>query len=293
MRSTSKLRLDRLLTLYAFNQLQNGQRLKKRDQIPILMYHSISTLESNDRHPYYETTTSPHVFEMHMKYLKENGYTTICLNEAQRILSNGVISAVKPVVITFDDGFRDFDIHAFPVMTKYDLCATVFLPTNFVTNCHQISFKGKECLSWSQVRHLAEIGTKFGSHTVTHPELSALPLQAVITELERSKQTLEYEIGQNVDSFSYPFAFPEQDRSFIKDLERILSECGYTNGVTTKIGLASHRDNQFFLRRIPINDFDDKDLFEAKMNGSYDWLNRVQTLTKYFKSAIRRKAAKK
>jgi hypothetical protein len=96
---------------------------------------------------------------------------------------------------------------------------------------------------------------------------------------------IESELGRGIDSFSYPFAFPEQDAGFIKGYEALLSGCGYRSGVTTIIGAASPMDNRYLLKRLPVNDHDDLRFFQAKLEGGYDWLHAVQ---KVFKEARHR-----
>jgi len=187
------------------------------------------------------------------------------------------------VVITFDDGFRDFYTEAFPILQKYVFNATMFLPTAFIDN-KRLKFKGKECLSWEEVRELHSKGITFGSHTVNHPKLTLLKKDDIKFEITRSKEKIEHEIGEPIKSFSYPYAFPETDNAFAKYLRSIIEAGGYENGVTTRIGTATKGDDIFFLKRIPVNTFDDIALFKAKLEGGYDWLHKFQ----YFVKSIKR-----
>ncbi len=75
------------------------------------------------------------------------------------------------MVITFDDGFADFYTNAFPLLNRYGFSATVYLPTAYIGKSAR-EFKGVECLTWDQVRALDRAGVEFGSHTVSHPQLS-------------------------------------------------------------------------------------------------------------------------
>ena len=90
--------------------------------------------------------------------------------EVAGLLARGKPLAARAVVITFDDGFRDFYTAAFPVMQEHQFTATVFLPTAFIGEDRR-SFKGAECLTWEEVRRLRRAGVQFGSHTVNHPRL--------------------------------------------------------------------------------------------------------------------------
>jgi peptidoglycan/xylan/chitin deacetylase (PgdA/CDA1 family) len=214
-----------------------------------------------------------------MSYLHEKNYSVINLQDLKK--SFDARDSTKCVVLTFDDGFYDFFTNAFSILKKYNFSATVFLPTGFIHN-ERLSFKGKECMTWNEVRHVQSKGINFGSHTVTHLQLNNLSTKEIENEIKLSKNKIEDETGIMVESFSYPYAFPE-NKEFGITLRTLLKKCGYTNGVTTKIGTANNGDDTFFQPRLPVNTADDILFFEAKLQGSYDWLNKPQIFIKRFK----------
>ena len=270
-------RLDRLATLYVVSPLLR-RASGKRASIPILMYHSITDKDEKGVHPYYRTATSPSVFAEHMKYLHDHQYRTIDLVGAVSLLEAGTVRE-KYAVITFDDGYRDFYRDAFPEMHRYGFTATVFLPTAFI-GTEPMQFKGKDCLTWNEVRELQRAKISFGSHTVNHPQLVSLDAGAVKSEIVNSRKAIEDNLGESVDSFAYPFAFPEGNRNFVQMLRNTLVESGYRQGVSTRIGTARKQDDPYFLRRLPMNSFDDVSLFGAKLQGGYDWLHKIQYASK-------------
>jgi peptidoglycan/xylan/chitin deacetylase (PgdA/CDA1 family) len=241
------------------------------------MYHSIGEGDEG-RNPYYETNTSPQVFARHMQFLCENGYRVLSLEEAVEILT-GKGNCEKSVVITFDDGYADFYSHAYPVLRQHGFRSTVFVVTGLL-KAQRMQFNGKGCLTLSEVRDLHSQGVNIGSHSVSHPELKHMGRAGVENELSVSKRTLEDALGAPVKSFSYPFAFPEADRSFVSSLTNLLQECGYESGVSTILGTAQPRHNPRFLPRLPINSWDDQRFFRAKLEGGYDWLHGPQYLAK-------------
>lgn len=284
-----EIRLDRLVTLYfvspCLRVLGAGDR-----SIPILMYHSITDQDESSVHAYYRTTTSPSVFAAQLKYLQAEGYTSCSLAHAMNHLQNGSSLSEKLVVITFDDGYADFHRYAFPVLQQYGFTATVFLPTAYIGES-PVSFKGKDCLTWTEVRELNKHGISFGSHTVTHPQLRELSVRAIEDEIVGSKNTIEEKLGCAVESFAYPYAFPQTDADFKKMLRDSLLQAGYKNGVCTVVGRANRRSEPLFLERLPVNSCDDNALFGAKLAGAYDWISTTQHISKVVKARLRRSAS--
>lgn len=277
-------RVDRLATLYVSQPLRRGIPFGKA-RIPILMYHSLSEPGPGSANRYYETVTSPQVFADQMKLLHESGYRAISVSEAIQCVHGACRDLSKSAVITFDDGYRDFFTHGLAVLRKYNFCATVFLPTAYIGDSVR-KFKGRECLTWGEVREIHKEGIHFGSHTVNHPQLIAISPHEVEEEARCSKQTIEDELGSCVESFAYPYAFPESNRLFTQRLSIILEEAGYHNGVSTKLGTVGVHHDRYFLPRLPVNTWDDMRFFQAKLEGCYDWVHRPQYLTKIVKKIV-------
>ena len=280
------LRLDRIATLYVMSPLKRC--LSNRASVPILMYHSISEQDESGVHPYYRTATSPKAFASQMQYLRSSGYSTVSLAEVVKtICDESTDSKQKKIAITFDDGYADFYREAFPILSRLGFTATMFLATGFVGNS-PLRFKEKDCLTWGEVRELQKHGVVFGSHTVTHPQLCELGLDLVKQEIVNSKQAIEQQTSVAVESFAYPYAFPQTNASFIRSLRETLVEAGYKNGVCTLLGRANQGSNPFFMERLPVNSSDDLRLFQAKLEGAYDWVAGPQLAVKTAKRYLSR-----
>jgi len=277
----SKLRLDRAASVYLFYPLSRKLPGPTGPRIPILMYHGIGEGASNG-HAYYETNTSPRIFAQHMRYLRENGYRSVSLDEGVRVLELGE-ALNKLVVVTFDDGFRDFYTSAFPVLRENAFTATVFLVAGLTGEDHA-SFNERELLTWREARELSAQGIQFGSHSLSHPPLKELSEAQLDEEVGRSKNAIEDHLGNQVTSFSYPYAFPESDKYFVGIFRETLKRFGYKNGVSTVIGTARSQHDRFFLPRLPVNSWDDLPLFRAKLEGGYDWLHGPQ---KFYKTLFK------
>lgn len=276
-------RLDRFATLSLvspFLRLAPG----REPSIPILMYHSISDDDESNAYAYYRTKTSPATFAAQIKSLRDSGYRTC--SPAQAIQHLQTKAAGKFVVITFDDGYHDFYQHAFPVLNGYGFNATVYLPTAYIGD-NPTQFKGMDCLTWAEVRELHQHGIFFGSHTVNHPWLLELSRAAVNDEIIISKHTIEEKLGCAVNSFAYPYAFPQMDTNFTKMLRDLLRRAGYQNGVCTIVGRANRNSEPLFMERLPVNSCDDPALFDAKLAGAYDWIGTSQRVSKMVKAGLR------
>jgi peptidoglycan/xylan/chitin deacetylase (PgdA/CDA1 family) len=242
--------------------------------IPILMYHGISGDPEDGISPYYRVCTSPRRFRQQMQLLRAGGWKVVPLAAALE-----GVAPQRSVVITFDDGFRDFATSAWPVLAEFGFGAAVFVATGMVGG----EFKGRPCLSWDEIRGLSREGVRFGSHTVHHARLVELGWAEVREELADSRRRLEDELGEPVVDFCYPYRFPE-GREFRRRFRDLLQECGYRSCLTTRLGRFRPGDSPLAVPRLPVSEVDDGRLLAAKLSGAYDWLAWPQRLVK----AVRR-----
>jgi len=289
-----KFHPDRLLSVGFIHPALRLLNRSRGGRVPILMYHGIRT-ETGPRRPYFETNTTPELFASQLRFLIENGFQTVSLAEALQD-TEGRLSSQKRVVITFDDGYRDFYTTAFPILRRHGLTATVFVISGF-TRKQPGQFNGKELMTWDEVRTVRSHGIEIGSHTVDHPKLWQLSPHDLEYQLRHSKATIEDALGEPVQSFSHPFAFPEQDTEYVERLSGLLDKYGYEHSVSTIIGTAGRRHARYHLPRLPVNSYDDSRLFRAKLEGAYDWLHLAQffykTRLKRQRSAVPRAGQKK
>lgn len=276
-------RFDRLISVCLWQTLTWSGVRRPSAGIPVLMYHSISTQSETGVSPYYRTVTHPEIFKQHMQYLHDQRYTVLSLEEAVATPQTGG-DGQKSVVLTFDDGLRDFYTTAFPILQQYGFSATIFVPTGLI-NARQ-PLQGKAVMTWDEMRELQGQGIQFGSHTVTHPQLKRLPLAEVQSELETSKTHLEEQLGTAIQAFCYPYAFPEENRPFTQALKTILVQADYQYATGTRIGTWMPGDDPYFIKRIPMNSCDDLKLLRAKLAGAYNWVHYPQLAYKKCKQYI-------
>lgn len=154
------------------------------------------------------------IFRRQMAELAESG-RVIALDEALQTLTGEHVreDAGPWIVLTFDDAYRSFRTHAFPVLDHLRLPATLYAPTGFVNRETPGPLAGARdlpALDWTELAELAASGlVTVGSHTHTHPDLDSLARtspEAVRSELVRSKEMLEEHLGYPVEHFAYPRA---------------------------------------------------------------------------------------
>lgn len=272
-------RLDRMITVYLSAPIGRLARRNSDNCVPILAYHSISDNLFGYSHPYYQINTTREVFSLQMRWLRNAGYQTLDLSELTgEFFAGGELA--KKIVITFDDGYRDFLTEAWPVMQQCGFSGTVFLATDRIQD-NSRRVEGADYLTWQDVRDLQAQGVSFGSHTVSHADLRSLGPEQIDYELGYSKEFIEQKLGVPVRSFAYPFPFPEEDRHFVRYLVDTLKNHGYQNAVSTIIGRARGGPDQFFLPRLPVNSWDDVEFLQAKLQGGYDWLHWPQWAHKF------------
>lgn len=280
------MRWDRLISLNVAQPLL-ALRRSSQPSLPVLMYHSISEDPEPSRSPYYKICTSPKQFASQMRWLAENGYQGVTLEAGLSWLTSTKLSSDRqPVAITFDDGFRDFYISAFPILQMHRFGATMYLPTHFIGDEMQ-QFQLKDCLTWSEVTELSTEGIEFGSHTVNHRKLVEMGWSEIENELLESKNKIQERIGTPVRSFAYPYAYPCAMKKFVERFQEILRSIGYQSSVTTGIGRNARNSDLLNINRLPINDDDDSTLLCAKLQGAYDWLAIPQKLLKSTRHILR------
>jgi glycosyltransferase involved in cell wall biosynthesis len=215
--------------------------------IPILLYHRIAQPQANT-----SLCVSPADFEKHMEHLFNRGYKAISMDEISNYFKRRKKIDKKTIVLTFDDGYEDFYIHAYPILKRFGFNATVFLATDHVGKSNvwdqRDGWPKANLMSWQQIKELARRGVSFGSHGKSHRRLTKLrSVKELISEVKSSKKIIEIGIKKPVRSFSYPYG--KQNR-FIQLLLRL---GGYDFGVTANRGINTLSSNPYCLKRIEIN----------------------------------------
>lgn len=256
----------------------------------ILMYHSISEFPTEFNVPY--DNVSPSLFERQMKLLVEEDWNVITLGKFVDLINMKKKIFPKTVIITFDDGFKNNYLYAFPILNKYHLRATFFIVAEFVGDDkfykHLLwdSASQEYCkkypetrlpIDWKEVKELHNGAMEIASHGLTHRSIGNLNMTEAEREIVESKEIIEKNISSVVDLLAYPFGSKTYN-DYNSSLYKILKKAGYKGACTTEIGFIRNTANLFELPRIPIRENDSELWFKQKLYGAYDWVGSYRRL---------------
>lgn len=226
--------------------------------IPILLYHSVDTTSARG---FREWVVAPDMFARQMSCLARCGYRPITVSLLASALSRGAPLPSDTVVITFDDGFRDFMTAALPVLDKHCFVATIYVVSGYVGGTSRwltnIGEGHRRMLGWRDLRVLAEHGFEIGAHTVTHPQLDILSPATARDEISVSKGVLEDGLGAPVTSFAYPHGYAN------RVTRRLVSSAGFSSACRVGNVSCTLTESVFALSRFVITN----DVDECKLLG--------------------------
>ncbi|RMG80081.1 MAG: polysaccharide deacetylase family protein [Chloroflexi bacterium] len=217
-----------------------GDGTLRRISVPILMYHYVSELPPDADDIRIENTLAPQLFEEHIAYLVENGYVSVSLYEIHDALMNGSRLPDKPVVLTFDDGYRDHYEIVFPILQQYGFTGTFFIITSRADN-HDPNH-----LSWAQIEEMAAAGMSMESHTKDHLDMRNRDYDFLVYETLGSIESLAAHTGQEPRFLAYPAG--RYDESTLAFLE----QTDLWRAVTTQFGASHTSDNFFEMSRLRV-----------------------------------------
>lgn len=217
-------------------------------QVPILMYHYIRPAPPND--PSGERlSVAPTNFVQQVEWLKNNHYQTLKLADLadpdKRVLSKILSRGDKPIILTFDDGYRDAYTSAYPALKDVGFVGTFFIIRDFVG---RVGYMDR-----LQIETLQKEGMEIGSHTLSHVDLKNVSFPEARRQVSDSKQ--------DATVFCYPSGrYNQQDVNIAK-------ESGYVAAVTTLEGIATEKSDLYQLPRLRIKNVTIED-FIKQVSGA-------------------------
>jgi glycosyltransferase involved in cell wall biosynthesis/peptidoglycan/xylan/chitin deacetylase (PgdA/CDA1 family) len=172
--------------------------------VPVLMYHHVGPAGA-DIHP--ALTVPPVEFERQLRWLATHGYTAIAPSEWLDWCVTGAQLPSKPVMLTFDDGYRDLATYAFPAIERLGFRAGVYVVADRVgkaNNWDDLGANAPLLLTADELREWSARGIEVGAHSRTHRRLAGLDKDVLASEISGSGRLLD-DIAGPVRTFAYPY----------------------------------------------------------------------------------------
>ena len=229
-----------------------------KSAIPILLYHDIESCgcpneKTGDATK--DTVVRMNDFTAQIKYLAENGFKTLTLNQWSAACKNRWPIEPKSIVITFDDGHISNYRLAFPVLRQYGFTATFFVIAGRVDTAYH--------LTGAQIREMVDHGMEIGSHGITHAYLPLLDLSAAQKEIVESKAILEQFSDQKINFFCFPGGH------YNRGLINLVRQAAYKGACSCIAGINTITTNPYLLKRIEVRKKGTLDDFQGILTGRY------------------------
>ncbi len=214
-----------------------------RRALPILCYHRVVPEALPDSK--INIHVNREVLDRHLTQLRRRGMTPITFTD---LLGDTPLPR-RPVMLTFDDGYRDNHEYLLPLLEKHDARAVIFaLGDRSIRSNVWDSARGEPAaslMSDTELRACHASGRiEIGSHGLSHRRLGDLSANALEHELVASKSALETLLGIPVHAFAYPYGeWGSREREAVE-------RAGYAFGIATDHGALLTHDRYAVARRI-------------------------------------------
>lgn len=209
-------------------------------RVPVLLYHYVEVVTDERDTLRKSMSVNPVTFENQLIALKAAGYHFLKPADLARAAKGEIELPDKPVVLTFDDGYRDFYTVVYPVLKRQDVPVVNYVVADFIG-------KNVNYMTEGEIKEVIIGGlVEIGSHTLEHPNLNLLPLEKAKTEITESKSRLEKRFGVKINAFAYPGGFNNEA------VQKLVKEAGYSTAVATQLGIADEKANLFHLPRVRV-----------------------------------------
>jgi peptidoglycan/xylan/chitin deacetylase (PgdA/CDA1 family) len=213
-------------------------------RLTILMYHRVDEVPGDTPHP--KNFVSPARFREQLHALLSWGYSPVTFRQWLSYRTHRGHIPRRPLIVTFDDGYVDFDRNAWPILKGLGIPATVFLVASKIGGRNDWETVGPrtDLLDAVRIRALEAEGVEFGGHGYAHVPLAHVSPNQARQDVEHCRSGLVSLLAKPPEVFAYPFS--NQSRK----VRRIVREAGFMCAVRGKGRLNARWVDPFGLRRI-------------------------------------------
>ena len=256
----------------------------------VLMYHKVNDLPGNP------LSVPVSLFDEQMAQLRDLGYSVVGLDDVLAFYRDGARLPERPVLITFDDGYRDNLEHAAPVLRRHGYPAVLFVPLAYLEDRRPLPHEERlasrglvnATLDWGELGELEAAGVRVESHGISHRPLADLSLDESAREIVLSKLRLEERLGRAVQSFAYVKGSEAHYRPVHLSL---LRQAGYDIAFTSVSGSNDASTDPLRLHRYNVEPYPAR-TFELVLSGACDLIGLKDTVAgtharRLFNAALR------
>lgn len=227
--------------------LLNGQRWQqeyaafRKTGAPVLMYHAVGDEDGADWPA--SLIMKPQLFESHLQYLTEQGYTIVSVEQLAHRLEQGA-SVDKYVALSFDDGYKNNYSVVLPLLQKYGAKGSFFVINREM---------GDELhMNEQEIKALIDAGMELGSHTYSHNPLAKIEEKYLVWELDTSRYWLKKKFdGYIVRTLAYP------NGSYNSTVMAAAKRYGFYRALTGHVGVntaTTYRNAPLEMYRVTVAD---------------------------------------
>lgn len=251
--------------------------LPQQEFVPVLMYHTF------EESPTFEgINVNQEQFESHLKWLKEEGYTTISNEQLAAYMKGELELPEKAIQLTIDDGYQSVYDTAYPLLKAYGFEATLYVITSHIQSGERF---GVPMANWEQLKEMSDSNViHIGSHTHdlhwrgndNEPGFEAMTLGEdkdgkvlsseermayLESDLTEAHELIKEKIGVEPKSFAYPYG------AYDEVVERVVASFNYLTVPTVERGVNRVGDSPARVKRYNMSGFVDMEHFKAIVNG--------------------------
>jgi len=228
----------------------------------ILMYHKVSDSPPDG------LNLSPAQFEEQVAWLDEKGYQTSSFMDLKESIETGKDLPRRPVIITFDDAYENFLIHALPVLKKYKMNVTLFVPVAFLGKTNLWDRGSEKILSAEQLKQIQnDRSVEIGIHSFLHRSYAELAPEDMKEDLENCFNTLDFHHIRTSRVLAYPYGgYPKKDPELKGRMKELFTtmQLWFAVRIGNRINRLPVKD-RYELKRIDIKGTDSFRTFRIKL----------------------------
>lgn len=183
-----------------------------------------------------------------MSILAEGGFVAVSIGNLVQRLESDLPLPDRCVAVTFDDGLKDFQTGALPILNQFGFAATLYVVAGLLGKTSRwltsLGEGSRPMLQASDLQELIDAGIEIGAHSMTHPELDILDRHTASEEIRTSRLVLEDATSSPVCSFAYPHGYASPTT------RALVREAGFRSAVRVRHALSSPNEDLFGLSRL-------------------------------------------